>query len=136
MILVDSNIIFSALIKDSLTRKIILEYAGVFLVPEYAFYELENHMDELILKAKMDRKELHIILQMILKKISIIPPEVSIPHAKEALEIMENVDFNDAFLIASALAYPGTIIWSNDRHLKKQSRIKVFSTNEIALKIH
>jgi len=39
-IILDSNILFSALIKDSYIRQIILEYEGYFLFPTYIFEEL------------------------------------------------------------------------------------------------
>jgi len=42
-IVLDANILFSALIKDSLTRKIILEYDGLFLFPEIIFEEMKKH---------------------------------------------------------------------------------------------
>jgi predicted nucleic acid-binding protein len=42
-IVIDSNILFSALIKNSLTRKIILEYNGLFLFPEFIFEEMNKH---------------------------------------------------------------------------------------------
>lgn len=131
MILVDSNIIFSALIKDSLTRKIILESDSLFLFPEYAFNELENHMDYILLKTGMNKNDLSRLLRMILKKVRVIPDEIIAPYGNEAVEIIRDIDINDAVFIATALAYPGYIIWSNDKHLKKQSRIKVINTAEM-----
>ena len=46
-IVIDSNILFSALVKDALTRKLILEYKESFLFPSFIFEELEKHKDEL-----------------------------------------------------------------------------------------
>ncbi len=45
-IIIDSNVLFSALIKDSLTRKLILDYEGTFLFPAYIFQEFEEHKEE------------------------------------------------------------------------------------------
>jgi len=42
-IVLDSNILFSALLKDSTTRKIILTHEGFFLFPSFIFIEMEKH---------------------------------------------------------------------------------------------
>jgi predicted nucleic acid-binding protein len=49
-IVIDSNILFSALIKDSLTRRIILDYDKTFLFPEFIFEEIQKHKEELLKK--------------------------------------------------------------------------------------
>ena len=51
-VVIDSNILFSALIKDSITRRLILEYDDFFLFPSYIFDEIEKHKDELIKNQK------------------------------------------------------------------------------------
>ena len=43
-IVVDSNILFSALIKDSKTREILLESNNEFFFPSYVFYEALKHV--------------------------------------------------------------------------------------------
>lgn len=42
-IIIDSNILFSALIKNSTTRKLILEHDGYFLFPSFIIEEMEKH---------------------------------------------------------------------------------------------
>ena len=53
----DSNIIFSALIKKSKTRDIILSDLFELYAPEYIFNEIINHKELLLRKYKMDREE-------------------------------------------------------------------------------
>lgn len=131
MIIIDSNILFSALIKDSATRKIILEYSGFFLFPEFIFEEMEKHKDELLKKSCMDEKNFNELLQLILKKVMIVPNDALYLYKKKALEIVKQIDPDDAVFIACALIYPGSIIWSDDRKLKKQTKVKVINTQEI-----
>ena len=71
------------------------------------------------------------LLQILLKKVLIVTEEVLKPHKDESLEIVKNIDKNDAVFIACALAYPESIIWSDDKMLKKQKRIKILETYEI-----
>ena len=130
-IIIDSNELFSALIKDSITRKIILEYASFFLFPSFIFEEMQKHKTELLKKSRMSGEDFSKLLQLILKKVVIVPNEVLIPYRKEAFEIVKNIDPDDVLFVACALAYHNSIIWSNDRKLKKQSRVKVINTKEI-----
>ena len=130
-IIIDSNELFSALIKDSITRKIILEYASFFLFPSFIFEEMQKHKTELLKKSRMSGEDFSKLLQLILKKVVIVPNEVLIPYRKEAFEIVKNIDPDDVLFVACALEYHNSIIWSNDRKLKKQSRVKVLNTKEI-----
>ena len=129
-VVLDTNILFSALIKDSTTRKLILEYEGIFLFPEYIFEEAEKHKDEIVLKSGMSADEFNKLLALILRKLIIVPSEVLEPYRHEAHEIVKDIDVNDTLFVACALAYKESIIWSNDSALKKQSRIKVINTTE------
>ena len=57
-IILDSNVLFSALIRDSITRKIILEYDGKFLFPSFIFEEIEEHKHELVSKSNLISEEI------------------------------------------------------------------------------
>ncbi len=129
-VVLDTNILFSALIRDSTTRKLILEYEGTFLFPEYIFEEAKKHKDEIFRKSEMRADEFNRLLALILRKVIIIPYEVLESYRQEAYEIVKNIDINDTLFFACALAYKGSIIWSNDSNLKKQSQIKVITTAE------
>lgn len=47
-VVIDSNVLFSALIKDSTTRRVILEYGGLFLFPALLLDEAQEHLNELL----------------------------------------------------------------------------------------
>lgn len=130
-IIIDSNPLFSALIKDSTTRRIILEYDGFFLFPSFIFEEMQKHKAELLKKSRMPEKDFNTLLQLILKKVAIVSNEVLVPYKKEAFEIVKDIDPDDVLFVACAIAYPHSIIWSNDRGLKKQSKVSIFNTKEI-----
>lgn len=130
-IILDSNILFSALIKDSKARRIILEYEGFFLFPQYIFEEMEEHIEELLKKSKLPKNEFNTLLAIILKKVMIIPNNVLFPYRNKALDIVKDIDKDDILFVACALAYPNSIIWSNDKRLKNQKSVRVLNTNEI-----
>lgn len=130
-IIIDANVLFSALIKKSTTRKIILDYEGFFLFPSYIFIEMKKHKEELLRKSGMSKKDFDRLLQLILKKVMIVPNEVLVPYKEEALDIVKDIDPDDVLFMACALAYPGSVIWSDDKKLKEQNKVNVYSTSEI-----
>ena len=131
-IVLDSNILFSALVKDSKTRRIILEYEGFFLFPQFIFEEMEKHIEELLKKSKLSKQEFNTLLTTLLKKVVIVPNDVLLPFRRKALDIVKNIDKDDVLFVACVLAYPESIIWSNDKKLKTQKSIRVLNTNEIS----
>ncbi len=46
-IIIDTNIFISALLRESYTRKLLLEYDGEFLMPSFVYEEIDNHKKEL-----------------------------------------------------------------------------------------
>ena len=68
-VVLDTNVLFSALIKDSITRKLILDYDEVFLFPDYIFDELEKHKDEIVQKSMMSTTQFDDLLGLVLKKV-------------------------------------------------------------------
>ncbi len=130
-IIIDSNILFSALIKDSTTRRLIIEYNGYFLFPNYVFKELNKYKQELLLKSKMQEEEFNKLLQIILEKVIVISNEDIRHYRKEAWELIKDIAPEDVIFIAVGLAYQNSILWSNDKNLKSQNRVKVLNTKEI-----
>jgi predicted nucleic acid-binding protein len=87
-IILDSNVLFSALIRDSLTRSLIIEYDNFFLFPAYIFEEMEKHKQELLKKSGMNNEDFNSLLQTILKKVLIIPSTSILAYRDEALKII------------------------------------------------
>jgi len=130
-VVVDSNILFSALIRDSKTREILLESDNEFFFPSYVFYETEKHKKELLAKSCMDEKEFLKLFEIILSKISIINEKELQKHKNESIILTKNIDVNDSLFVASCLAISKSILWSDDKKLKNVKKIKVLNTSEI-----
>jgi predicted nucleic acid-binding protein len=128
---IDSNILFSALIKDSITRRMILDYEEQFLFPSYIFEEMEKHKNELLKKSKMKQRDFEVLLRLLLQKVIIIPNEVLLNYKDKAYEIIKDIDPDDVTFIACALAFSESVIWSDDKKLKQQSKIQIINTKEM-----
>lgn len=127
-LVVDANIIFAALIKDGNTIELLLEPNLHLFVPEFLFSEISKHKKELMEKTERSEEELNEILDILEHKMTIIPLEEFESFLNKAKEI--SPDPNDVPYFALALKL-NISIWSNDKKLKEQKRIKVYSTKDI-----
>src|SRR3989344_4146912 len=69
----EANVLFSALIRDSLACDLI--FSGLFhpFTPEYICTELEEHKEEILEKTEKTSEEFSRILDILKRRISIIP---------------------------------------------------------------
>lgn len=130
-IVVDVNIILSALIKDSITRRIIVDSGFEFYFPENSLHKIRKYQNYIIEKSGMGELEYNQILTKLLSYIKMVPIEELLAYWSTAKEIMEKIDSEDVVFIASSLAIPNSIIWSNDSDFDKQNKVKVLKTKDI-----
>ena len=128
-IVADANIIFAALIKESKTHELIFDERLHLFTTEFFFAEFKEHSEEIQEKTDKTDEELNHLLDVLKKKIKLIPLEELLPYVDEAEEISPDPD--DVAYIALALKLK-CAIWSQDRKLKeKQSKVQVYSTEDL-----
>src|SRR3989344_316680 len=124
---VDTNILFTIFWKDSFTKGILIDQDFDFISPEYALSELKKHSDEICSKTRISQKE----FKELLRELAIF---VDFRELKEYSKFLHKSDLipdkDDIDFIALALKH-NCPIWSNDPHLKQQSLIKVYTTDEL-----
>lgn len=133
ILILDSNIIISALIKDSKTREIIVKADQKFLIPEIVIDEIRKYKGIILEKSKMSEEEYTAIFKKLLSYVEIIPNEVIERNLAEAIKIMSSIDIKDVVFIAAALSYPDSKIWSDDKHFDMQNKAKILKTKEMIL---
>ena len=129
-LVVDSNILFSFFKKDSFTRSFILAHPEIELfTPVYVFDELEEHKEEVKVKAKIDDRIFELSKKELLEYVTIAPLEEFKDFWAAAKQISPDPDNVEYLAVALSL---GCAIWSNDRNLKeKQNRVVVVTTEEL-----
>ena len=130
-IVIDSNVLFSALIRNSSTRRLILEHDGTFLFPEQILQEFHKHKEELLTKSKIPPESFETLLNLLLSKVLIVHENTLEQHKTQAKQIVKDIDPDDAMFIACALAHPQSILWTDDRKLKEQEAVPVMNTKEM-----
>ena len=131
IIVIDVNVILSALIKDSTTREILVKTGQEFCFPEISMQKIRKYQDLVLKKPGLSELEFLTIFNNILRFIRIISNEELLSNLDEAKHIMANIDPEDVPFIAVALCYEDSIIWSDDTHFDKQTKIKNLKTGEI-----
>ena len=123
---VDANIIFAALIKGNLNYKLFFLKNLYLYSPEFILIEIEKHKELIIEKSEHD--DFEEVLKVLKRRVTL----VSLKDLKEYLKEAESISPDEADVSYLALALKLTIpILSNDKDLKKQNKIKVYSTQDI-----
>ena len=130
-IILDVNVILSALIRDSTTRKIILNSQFDFYFPEPSLHKIRKYKDYILEKSGLSEEEYDKIMATLFKYIKLVPTEEIEKNWDEAKKIMEHIDPEDVVFIATALSIEDSAIWSDDRHFEKQDKVKVLKTGDI-----
>ncbi len=131
-IIVDVNVILSALIRDSFTRKLIIEAGHDLYFPKISFEKLFKYKDYVIKKSGLSEEIYTNILKILFRHIRIISTEKIMKSWKKAKRIMEDIDREDVIFIAAALEIDSAAIWSDDRDFEKQNNIKILKTRDMA----
>jgi predicted nucleic acid-binding protein len=131
-IILDLNIIISALIKESVSRKIIFNPFLDFYFPETAFHKIIKYKKYIMEKSKIGDNELLILLIRLFSHITLVSRKRLVEFKRQAKEIMKLIDDEDSIFIAAALSLgDDVVIWSDDKHFEKQERIKVWKTIDV-----
>lgn len=133
-IVVDTNRVIAALIRDSVSRHI-LEFKNVdFISIGVLEKEISMHQNEIMRRAGITMDEFSYILSKIMGRVTIPNDRLMDPYMPEAKKVMDKIDKGDTPFIAAALATEA-IIWTDDKHFEKQKRVPIISTKELMAKL-
>jgi predicted nucleic acid-binding protein len=132
-IIVDTNILISALLKDnSVTAKLIRSESFDIYYPEDGLAEINRYREYVISKRKktLQKHGFEYILKFIFEPIHVIPCELYCLQVKNAYENMKDIDEKDTPFLTLALQL-NCPIWSDDNHFKKQSLVITYTTRDV-----
>ena len=72
-----------------------------------------------------------IILFHLFDNILFIPDDHFIDKMDNAIEVMKDIDINDAPYVALGLSLNVNKIWTNDLHFKKQNMLEIYQTKDL-----
>lgn len=127
-LVVDANILFSALISSGKTEELMFEPSLHLFAPEFIFEEFNKYKNLIISKTGRSENEFNKFLTVLKKRIKTIPNEETDKFIVQAKDICPDRNDVDYFALALKL---NCALWSNDKELKKQKHIAVYSTSEL-----
>jgi len=130
-LVIDSNRLFAAFIKKSISRAILLSKKFEFYAPFELLDEFEKYKDYLINKSKIDLVTFESLYISLLEPIYLVSFEKYEKEYDKAIKIMQEIDIRDAPFVAIGLALDLDGIWSEDAHFLEQNAIAVYSTSDL-----
>ncbi len=128
-LVLDANVLFSALIRQDTTFRLVLHDNIHLYAPEFLLIELAKYKEVILQKTGKSAVEFEDVLAILRRYIIFVPIEDFISHLAEAERT--SPDPKDVAYLALALKMD-IPIWSNDKALQtKQNSIKVLSTKDI-----
>ena len=128
-LVVDANVLFSAMIKEGFTTELMFSDQIRLFAPEFLLEEVFKHENEILEKTKRNKDDFSEILEILKLIIKIIPAKEFDIYTTEAEVISPDPDDVQYFALALKLQCG---IWSNDKKLKEQNSVSVYNTEEIA----
>lgn len=128
-LVIDANILMSALVmSEGYTYDLIFNDSIKLFAPEFLLDEIEEHKAEILEKSGLSNEEFELFLSLISSRIEFIPYTEFESFVSEAEKIVFDIDDREYVALALKL---NCKIWSNDRKLKQQSQVGVYSTSEL-----
>jgi predicted nucleic acid-binding protein len=127
---VDANIILSALISDSMTRRLLVELEDDLLAPAYVRDEIGTYTEMVSEKSGLTPAEVEDLIEIIFKRIDVVPRSEVLESLQEAARIMRDTDPDDAVYLAAALERDAQL-WSDDGDYDDQNAVPVATTGDI-----
>lgn len=129
-LVIDTNIVISALIKDSKSREMITSGKLELVSPDFVLSEIRKYESHICTKSGLLNEEFEVLMALIFQKITIIPFQEYESHKEAAKKVMEQ-DIKDIPYVACYLALKCEGIWTNDEDYKDKAGVKVFSTEQL-----
>ena len=131
-LIIDANIFMSALISSKgKTRDLLFQDSINLFAPEYLLKEFDKHKKYITKKAKLSEEDFNLALDLVSSRIKFIPFSEFEQFITKAEEISPDPNDVEYFALAIKLGFP---MWSNDKPLKQQKIVMVYSTTELLKK--
>lgn len=129
-LVVDANVVISALIADSKTRELIVTLEPALLTPAVIHQEIDRYRPLIAEKSGMDAARVEQFLDLLFQYIETVPAAEFHQYIDRADDAIGAVDPDDVLYLACALARDAGI-WSDDTDFAEQELVPVYGTSEV-----
>jgi len=129
-LVIDANVVISALIADSKTRELIVTLESDLLTPAFVHDEIENYEELIVEKSGMEPDRVAQFIDLLFQYIQVVPAEDFYPAIERADEAIGDTDPDDVLYLACAIATEAAI-WSDDSDFDEQNLVGTYSTGDV-----
>ena len=134
-LVVDANVVISALVANSKTRELIVTIEPDLLTPEIIHNEIEEHEDLIATKSGMDTDRVAQFIELLFQYIETIPAREFYQYIDRAEKVIGETDPDDVLYLACAIAADAAI-WSDDADFSEQQLVEVYGTSDVIERFH
>ena len=127
-VVIDANVLISALIRDGVTRRLIFKSELYLVAPKFILVEVEKYKKEIQIKSKLTDEQVGVLLNGCISEITLVEDVDLVPFLRAA-ETLTAAD-NDLLYLACALKVNADI-WTNDKGFQNQNRVKIWTTEQL-----
>jgi predicted nucleic acid-binding protein len=129
-LVIDANVVISALIADSKTRELIVTLEPDLVTPAFVHDEVENYEGLIVEKSGMEPDRVAQFIELLFQYIEVVPAAEFYPVIEGADEAIGDTDPDDVLYLACAIASDAAI-WSDDSDFNEQGLVEVYSTSDV-----
>ncbi|MFT4922630.1 MAG: putative nucleic acid-binding protein [Haloarculaceae archaeon] len=129
-LVIDANVVISALIADSKTRALIVTLEPKLLTPAFVYEEIENYEELIVEKSGMESDRVTQFIDLLFRYIEVVPAGEFYPAIDRADEAIGDTDPDDVLYLACAIANDAAI-WSDDSDFDEQDVVETYSTSGV-----
>jgi predicted nucleic acid-binding protein len=130
-LVIDANVVISALIADSKTRELIVTLEPDLLTPAFVHDEIGNYEDLIVEKSGMEPNRVAQFIDLLFQYIEVIPAEDFYPAIEKAKTAIGDIDPDDVLYLACAIASEAAI-WSDDSDFDEQDIVEAYTTSDVS----
>ena len=130
-VVVDANRVYSAVLRDGTTRRILFSTAAELFAPALLRKEIVRHAPELARRSGLAPVDLRKLLDKVFSEILWVDEPALLPHLAKAEKALARRDPTDVPYLAAALAIEADAIWSHDPDFDEQDLVDRIENHEL-----
>ncbi|WP_336337335.1 PIN domain-containing protein [Haloarcula brevis] len=129
-LVIDANVVISALIADSKTRELIVTLEPDLLTPAFVHDEIEDYEELIAEKSGMEPDRVTQFMDLLFQYIEVVPADDFYQAIERAKKAIGDTDPDDVLYLACAIASDAAI-WSDDSDFDEQNLVETYSTTDV-----
>ena len=132
ILVIDTNIVFSGMLRESITRELLIDSPFTLYAPETMIKEIRKYDDIILKRSELAKEDFEILFRLLTDNINIVEKEHYSERIQEADKLIGHLDKGDVPFLALALTVPNNGIWTDNLcHFGQQEKVKVWTTHDI-----